>query len=247
MSVDLPMRVRATYRWWLRTRSGGKWIGRGEPAVVSPTCAPPRTLRAVGSSTFAPLRATSGVSSCAPGGCQRLATSRTPSTLRLPNRPGPCRLHPRRLRERGPHLAALEARARRMVVVAVGGSHRSQQFRCALPLRARRQDREHLHLALEGDARDLLLDQQRVVDAPARLPEAVPDPAQGREPERDAGSERDRLPALARLPPLVALERGGACDEEERQGHPIVGVTSHVARLGVVVGLLHGLAVRPLL
>ena len=57
--------------------------------VVSPTWAPPLTLRAVGSSTLAPARATSGVSSLAPGGCHRQAASRTPRTLRLPNRPGP--------------------------------------------------------------------------------------------------------------------------------------------------------------
>ena len=63
-------------------------MGRGLPAVVSPTGAPPLTPLAEGSSALAPDRSTRGVSSPAPGGCHRAATSRMPSTLRLPNRPG---------------------------------------------------------------------------------------------------------------------------------------------------------------
>ena len=42
-----------------------------------------------GRSTRAPDRSTRGVSSLAPGGCQRAAASRTPRTLRLPRSPGP--------------------------------------------------------------------------------------------------------------------------------------------------------------
>ena len=49
------------------------------PAVVSPTSAPPRTPLADGLSALAPDRSTRGVSSPAPGGCHRQATSRTPS------------------------------------------------------------------------------------------------------------------------------------------------------------------------
>ena len=59
------------------------------PAVVSPTNAPPLTLRAGGNSAREPERSTRGVSSPSPGGCHRAATSRTPRTLRLPNSPGP--------------------------------------------------------------------------------------------------------------------------------------------------------------
>ena len=70
-------------------RSSEKRISRGAPVVVWPTSAPPRTSRAEGMSTRAPERATSGVSSLAPGGCQRQAASRTPSTLRPRKRPGP--------------------------------------------------------------------------------------------------------------------------------------------------------------
>ena len=64
-------------------------MGRGLPAVVCPTGAPPRTPLAEGISTLAPDRSTRGVSSPAPGGCHRAAASRRPRTLRLPNSPGP--------------------------------------------------------------------------------------------------------------------------------------------------------------
>ena len=59
------------------------------PAVVSPTSAPPLTLRAEGDSALEPERSTRGVSSRSPGGCHRAAASLTPRTLRLPSSPGP--------------------------------------------------------------------------------------------------------------------------------------------------------------
>ena len=60
--------------------------GRGGGGVAHVGAAP--VLPAEGRSTFAPERSTRGVSSAAPGGCQREATSRTPRTLRLAEEAG---------------------------------------------------------------------------------------------------------------------------------------------------------------
>ena len=128
------------------------------------------TPRPEGRSTFAPERSTRGVSSRAPGGCQSAAASRTPRTLRLPKNPGAdgCRLAASG--SAGRTLLVGEARASGVVVVAVGGGHRRKQLARPLAPLLRlhhRQDGGDLNLGVEGDAGDLLLDQERVVDTVA--------------------------------------------------------------------------------
>ena len=63
----------------------GHGLARGGVSHQSPSLIP----LAEGMSPLEPDRSTRGVSSPAPGGCHRAATSRTPRTLRLPNSPGP--------------------------------------------------------------------------------------------------------------------------------------------------------------
>ena len=167
-----------------------------------------------------------------------------------PQQAGAGGVHGRALGDDRPHPARPQARARGMVVVAVGGGHRLKQLLRAPPAPLRvvaGHDRDELDVGLEGDARDLLLDQQRVEDAVARALPARPRPAGHAQSEGDAGAERDRLPGLARLPPLVALEEGEAAEGEQRHRHAVLGVAAHLARRRVVPGLLHCRAVRPLL
>ena len=119
------------------------------PVVVSPTWAPPRTLRAVGSSVFA-----------------------------LAEESGAGQVQDRRVGDDWPHPAHIEARSGGVVVVAIG--RRRQQFIRPLGPLVRWQDRRHLKLSVEGDAGDLLFDEERVINALAGLLPPVPQPASAR-------------------------------------------------------------------
>ena len=121
------------------------------PAVVSPTSAPPLTPLADGVSPLAPERSTRGVSSPAPGGCHRAAASRTPRTLRLPNRPGPAGCRFDGSGTAGFHLPHLEPRPRGVVEVAVGEGHRLKQLGGPLRPRVGGQHGDDLELGVEGD------------------------------------------------------------------------------------------------
>ena len=141
------------------------------------------------------------VHQCYVRGCHRHAASRTPRTLRLPKRPGPvgCSIE-------GSGAAGLHLRPRRVVVVAVGGSHRLQQLLRSLPPGVLGQDGRHLYLAVEGDAGDLLLYLVRVVHPAVGLLPPVPEPAARRERGGIAAAHEQGLPGLPRLHPQV----GGA-------------------------------------
>ena len=93
--------------------------------------------------------------------------------------------------QRRPHAAYLEPGAGGVVVVAVGGGHRLQDFPGPLLPHAAGQDGDDLELALEGDAAHLLLDDQRVVDpAPGLLPAP---PAQPARPRAEPAPSSDAL------------------------------------------------------
>ena len=160
-----------------------------------------------------------------------------------PEQAGGGGVHRRGRGEHGAQAARAEARAGGVVVVAVGRRHRLQQLLRALAAVSRlrrREDGDDLDLGVEGDARDLLLDQERVVDAVARAIPARPGPARGGEPQGDAGAERERLPGLSRLPPLVALEGGEAAEGKDGHHHTVGAVVAHLAGVGGVALLLHG-------
>ena len=156
--------------WCRRSRSSGKWIFRGVPVVVSPTWAPPRTLRAVGSSVFAP-----GSRRVPQAG--RLADSHH-AALAEESRAG--QVQDRRVGDDWPYPAHIEARSGGVVVVAVGRRRRRQQLIRPLGPRVRWQDRRHLKLGVEGDAGDLLFDEERVINALAGLLPPLPQPTSAR-------------------------------------------------------------------
>ena len=135
-----------------------------------------------------------------------------------------------------------------MVVVAVGGRHPAEQLLRPPPgLRRfrRRQDGDDLDLGVEGDARDLLLDQERVVDAVARALPARPGPAAHRQAEGDARPQRDRLPGFPGLPPLVALEGGEARQGKHGHHHAVGAVVADLTGVGGVGPLLQGPLMGP--
>ena len=98
-------------------------------------------------------------------------------------------MHHRRVGNDGPHPAHLEARPGGMVVVPVGRRDRAEQFPRALSTLLRLalgKDGDDLYLGVEGDAGDLLLDQERVVDAGPCLLDAPPGPSRHRQGREDA-------------------------------------------------------------
>ena len=224
----------------------------GLPAVVSPTRAPPLIPLAEGMS---PLRA-------GPLHQGRLVarSGRVPQGGHLADsqdaapaeQPWACRVEQRRVGRDGFHLAHLEPRSCGVVEVAVGRAHRPQELGGALLPRRGGQDRRDLYLRVEGDARDLLLDEQGVFHPLAGLLPAVPrPPAHGQPQGRDRAQQR-RLPYLAVLHPQVALEGGqrpdaqdGHRDAVHLEGLGLVGVGG-LPRLhaGPLVGLVH-VGLRP--
>ena len=106
----------------------GKRMGWPVPAVVSPTNAPALTLRAGGNSAREPERSTRGVSSrFRRAGATERRLRGLPSTLRFPNSPGPAGWRLAR-GTRGFTPETLNLRPGGVVVVAVGGGHRLQDF-----------------------------------------------------------------------------------------------------------------------
>ena len=105
----------------------------------------------------------------------RLADSHHPA-LAEESRAG--QVQDRRVGDDWPHLAHIEARSGGVVVVAVG--RRRQQLIRPLGPRVRWQDRRHLKLGVEGDAGDLLFDEERVINALAGLLPPLPQPTSAR-------------------------------------------------------------------
>ena len=166
--------------------------------------------------------------------------------------PWACRVEQRRVGRDGLHLAHLEPRSCGVVEVAVGRGHRPQELGGALLPRRGGQDRRDLYLGVEGDAGDLLLDEQRVFHPLAGLLPAVPRPPADRQSQGRAGPQQRRLPYLAVLHPQVALEGGQRPDAEDGhrdavhlEGFGLVGVGG-LPRLhaGPLVGLVH-VGLRP--
>ena len=147
----------------------------------------------------------------------------------------------------GPDRADLEPRPGGVVVVAVGGGHRAEKLPGPMRPRVGGHDGDDLELGVEGDAGDLLLDEQRVLDAAAGLLPAVPCPAADGQPQGRADSQERRLPYLPVLHPQVSLEGGQRADAEDghRDAVHLQGLglerVGGLPRLhaGALVGLVH--------
>ena len=197
-------------------------MGRGLPAVVSPTSAPPLTPLANGRSALAPDRSTRDASPA--------------------EQAGACGVQHFRVGKDGPDLAQLEASACGVVEVAVGGGDLPEKLPGALGPGPGGQYGGDLNLGVEGDAGHLLLDEEWVLDALAGLLPAVPCPAAGRQPQGRAYPQERRLPYLAVLHPQVALEGRKRAQAEDGHRDAV-----HLQRLGLEgVGGLPRLHAGPL-
>ena len=157
----------------------------GLPAVVSPTTraspdAPGRRRQppCAGALHQGRLVARSGR-------VPQAAASRTPRTLRLPNRPGPAGCRFDGVGDGRLYLPHLEPAPRGVVEVAVGAGHRLKQLGGPLRPRVGGQHGDDLKLGVEGDPGDFFAYQQRVFHPLAGLLPPVPGPtaceqAQGR-------------------------------------------------------------------
>ena len=140
----------------------------------------------------------------------------------------------------GPDAARLQARACGVVIVAVGGGHRLQQLTRPMGPGAPGQDRRHLNLGVEGDAGDLLFDEDRVEDPLAGLLPAVPGPAANGEGEGDARSHEHGLPGLSRLHPQVASDDGQGRHAQDGHRHAVGLERLGLIGVGGVSPVLHG-------
>ena len=185
---------------------------------------------------------------------------RVPEAGRLPHshdaapaeESGAGRVQHRGIGDGGPHPARPETRPCGVVVVAVGRRHRLQKLLRPVGPCVRGQDGRHLNLGVEGDAGDLLLDEQGVEDALAGLLDAVPEPAPCGQRGGDADAHERRLPGLPGLHPQVAPQ-GGQCRHAQDghrhavglEGLGLVGVGGVSPLLdGPLVGLLQ-VGLRP--
>ena len=157
-----------------------------------------------------------------------------------------------RVRDGGPHPARLETRPCGVVVVAVGRRHRLQKLLRPVGPCVRGQDGRHLNLCVEGDAGDLLLDEQGVEDPLPGLLDAVPQPASCGQRGGDADAHERRLPGLPGLHPQVAPQGGQGRHSQDGHRHAVgleglglVGVGGVSPLLdGPLVGLLQ-VGLRP--
>ena len=155
---------------------------------------------------------------------------------------GACRVEHGWVRHHGPDFADLEARSGGVVVVPVGGGDPPEKLTGALRPRPGGHDGDDLELGVEGDAGDLLLDEQRVLDALAGLLPAVPCPAADGQPQGRAAPQERRLPYLAVLHPQVALQGRKRAQAEDGHRDAV-----HLQGLGLErVGGLPGLHAGPL-
>ena len=99
----------------------------------------------------------------------------------LAEQAGACRVERLGIGNDGPHAAHLEAGARGVVVVAIGGGHGAEKLPGPLLPGVGGHDGDDLELGVEGDAGDLLAYQDGVLDAAAGLLPAVPCPAADRQ------------------------------------------------------------------
>ena len=160
----------------------------------------------------------------------------------LSEQAGACGVQHVRVGRGGPDLAHPEPRSCGVVEVAVGGGHRPEKLANAMRSRVGGQQRGDLYLGVEGDAGDLLLDEQGVFHPLAGLLPAVPGEASDGQPQGHSRPEERRLPYLPVLHPQVALEGGQGADAEDGHRHAV-----HLEGLGLVgVGGLSRLHAGPL-
>ena len=142
----------------------------------------------------------------------------------------------------GPDAADLEPRPCGVVVVSVGGGHRTQKLPGSLRHGAGGHDGRDLKLGVEGDAGDLLPYQDGVLDAASGLLPAPPRPAACGQPQGRADAQERGLPYLAVLHPQVALQGGQSADAQHGHRHAV-----ELQRLGLEgVGGLPRLHAGPL-
>ena len=112
----------------------------------------------------------------------------------MPKRPGARWVERLRIGQDGPYAAHLEAGARGVVVVAVGGGHGAQKLSGPLLPRVGGQNGDHLQLGVKGDAGDLLLYEDGVFDPVACLLPPPPAPAAGGHSQGRPDTQERRLP-----------------------------------------------------
>ena len=127
-----------------------------------------------------------------------------------------------------------------VVVVAVGGGHRLQDFPGPLFTAAIGQHGDDLKLGVEGDAAHLLLDQQGIVDPVAGLLPPPPAPARRGETGDSAQTQERRLEELPVLHPQVALEDRQRPGAQDGHGHAVQLQGLGVIGIGRVGPLLAG-------
>ena len=155
---------------------------------------------------------------------------------------GACGVQHLRVWGNGPDPADLEPRPGGVVVVSVCGGHRTEKLPGAMLPRVGGQDGDDLYLRVEGDAGDLLLYEDRVLDAASGLLPPPPGPAAHGQPESRSDSQEGGLPYLAVLHPQVALQGGQSADAEDGHRHAV-----HLEGLGLEgVGGLARLHAGPL-
>ena len=214
-------------------------MGRGLPAVVSPTSAPPLTplVERPRAGALHQGRLVPGVGRVPQAGDLADAQDASPA-----EQAGACGVHHVGVGRGWPDLADLEARPGGVVGMAVGGGHRPQELAGALGPRPGGQYGCDLKLGVEGDAGHLLLDEEWVLDAFAGLLPAAPCPAAGRQPQGRAYPQERRLPCLAVLHPQVALQGRKRAQAEDGHRDAV-----HLQRLGLEgVGGLPRLHAGPL-
>ena len=105
-------------------------------------------------------------------------------------------------------------------------------------------DGHDLYLCLERYAGDLLLDEERIEDAGACLPDAPPGPPRNRQEGGDAHSQKYGLPHLPGAEPQVASETDQGRDSQDGHGRHVRLVVANLIGVGRVARLGHGALVR---
>ena len=140
----------------------------------------------------------------------------------------------------GPQAARLQVRPCGVVVVAVGRRNRLKQLLRPVGPGVLGQDGRHLNLGVEGDAGDLLLDEQGVEDPLSGLLDAVPEPAACGQGCGDADAHEHGLPGLPRLHPQVAPQGDQCRHPQDGHRHAVRLERLGLEGVGGVSPVLHG-------
>ena len=127
-----------------------------------------------------------------------------------------------------------------VVEVAVGGQHRCDDLVEALRPGPLGKDHNDLQLGLEGQAGDLLPDQEGVVDVfPGPLPPLPGEPANA-QGECCPETQQDGLPRLSALHPLVAFDGGQGGGAQDGHGNAVQPKRAGLVGVGGLRGLAEG-------